>query len=185
MLAVFTMLPPDFLSNGAAARETWKTPRTFTANTRSHSSAVRASRSWGATWVVVPALLTRASRRPNSCSTDASILRTIRSSLTSHENSSVLAPFFWARLAVTPAVVHNHIETVSRERDRGGASDPGGSTRDQSNAPVLVHLFSLHSNCWSPVTASLWRRMTSGGTGDSAGGGQSGVNEWAAISRNK
>ena len=56
MDAVLTTQPFDFLRRGTAARVTWKSPRTLTANTRSHSSSESVSRSFGFQDAVVPAL---------------------------------------------------------------------------------------------------------------------------------
>ena len=104
MLAVLTMQGRSPLrSSGSAARVTWNSPRTLTANTRSHSSSDMLSRSRSFMAAVVPALLTSASRRPNFSSTRFSMARTLVSSLTSHFTSKVPAPSFSASAAALRA----------------------------------------------------------------------------------
>ena len=106
--ATFTTLPPAARSSGAQARVTWNSPRTLTANTRSHSARSTPSRSSGGVWLVMPALFTSASSRPNVSPTAAVSAATAASSLTSARSARWRPP----RLSSSASVVW----AVSRER---------------------------------------------------------------------
>ena len=71
---------------------TWNSPRTLTANTRSHSARSTPSRSSAGVELVIPALLTSTSSRPYASPTAATIAATASSSLTSPRSASGRPP---------------------------------------------------------------------------------------------
>ena len=95
--------PPAAASAGRAAREHWNGPLRFTPMIVSHTSSSTLSRSWCGMKLVVPALFTRMSSRPNASVAVATIRTQSASTATSACTARALTPSFSQSAATVSA----------------------------------------------------------------------------------
>ena len=179
-LETFTTTPPPSRSSASrAARTHWNGPFRLTEKIFSQSASVTFSRSPCGMKLVVPALFTSTSSRPNSSTARFTIARHAASSATSARTAMPLTPHPLTSRAVCSAsrggVVDEHAAAALGERERRRAPDARAAACHDRRLALHLHVLPTGLARRSAQRALAQRAHEQGPARQAAEGGGAGA----------